>query len=318
MMDGKESSMTPARVQLLNDLGFTLNEPEAAGHVQAQELVAEPQEQVHSHDPPNDPELAQPRPTSVQSIQEAKWLERFQELKEFKKEMGHCNVPTRYSKNPRLGKWVSSQRTEFRRLKEGKATTATKERVDMLDSVCFVWESKQSKHEAEWMKKIHELKEFRKETGHCNVPYMYTKNPKLSHWVQRQREYLRKAHNGEPTPLTKKRIDMLHAVGFVLDARRDASNAKWLELFRELKEFKREWGHCCVPDKYSKNPRLANWAQLQRGDLRRLNKGEPPLSYLNQDRINMLNSVGFVWEPKLFSSEAAWQEQLQELKKSSR
>lgn len=36
---------------------------------------------------------------------EATWLERLQELTLFKEEHGHCNVPTSYTPNPRLGTW---------------------------------------------------------------------------------------------------------------------------------------------------------------------------------------------------------------------
>ena len=41
---------------------------------------------------------------------EAAWKQRFKELKSFKKEHGHCNVPVRYPPNPVLGRWVMSVR----------------------------------------------------------------------------------------------------------------------------------------------------------------------------------------------------------------
>ena len=38
------------------------------------------------------------------------WDERFQQLRDFKVQFGHCYVPVRYSANRALGNWVLKQR----------------------------------------------------------------------------------------------------------------------------------------------------------------------------------------------------------------
>lgn len=38
------------------------------------------------------------------------WNQRFEELKQYKEENGHCLVPSRYPPNPELGIWVGTQR----------------------------------------------------------------------------------------------------------------------------------------------------------------------------------------------------------------
>jgi hypothetical protein len=57
-------------------------------------------------------------------ILETNWMERYQELVDFKKKSGHCKVPNRYKDNKSLGYWVSHQREIF---KQGKLS---KERIE--------------------------------------------------------------------------------------------------------------------------------------------------------------------------------------------
>jgi len=53
-------------------------------------------------------------------------------------------------------------------------------------------------------------------------------------------------------------------------------------------------GHAQVPIGYKKNVKLANWVSTQRQEAKLGSKGRS--SRLNQERIDLLNSVGFVWE----------------------
>ncbi len=63
----------------------------------------------------------------------ANWEEMFQALVAFKKDKGHCRVPTRWSENPQLGTWVGTQRQAFRK---GKLS---EERVVRLEALGFEW-----------------------------------------------------------------------------------------------------------------------------------------------------------------------------------
>jgi hypothetical protein len=66
------------------------------------------------------------------------WEEMFEELKEYQKKHDHCYVPQSYTENPQLGKWVNRQRT----LK--KKNKLSKERIQQLDELIFVWQIKKS------------------------------------------------------------------------------------------------------------------------------------------------------------------------------
>ena len=70
------------------------------------------------------------------------WERMLERLIEFKKIHGHCNVPQKVGVNKRLGKWVNTQRTHFKR---GKLKP---DRVQQLKQVGFVWNTKAPRGES--------------------------------------------------------------------------------------------------------------------------------------------------------------------------
>eukprot|EP00592_Proboscia_alata_P003211 CAMPEP_0194376302 /NCGR_PEP_ID=MMETSP0174-20130528/24719_1 /TAXON_ID=216777 /ORGANISM="Proboscia alata, Strain PI-D3" /LENGTH=618 /DNA_ID=CAMNT_0039156891 /DNA_START=176 /DNA_END=2032 /DNA_ORIENTATION=- len=68
------------------------------------------------------------------------WNLKYEELKKYKAEHGDCLAPTKYKKNPALGRWVSTQRADYKLFQTGDSSTSmTKERVDLLEQLGFVW-----------------------------------------------------------------------------------------------------------------------------------------------------------------------------------
>jgi hypothetical protein len=67
------------------------------------------------------------------------WEDRLSELAHYRKIHGHCNVPNRYSENPKLGTWVASQRKQYRLRLEGKRSQITPVRIKALESLGFEW-----------------------------------------------------------------------------------------------------------------------------------------------------------------------------------
>mmetsp|Transcript_25855 Transcript_25855/g.38197 ORF Transcript_25855/g.38197 Transcript_25855/m.38197 type:complete len:170 (+) Transcript_25855:214-723(+) len=96
------------------------------------------------------------------SYGDSSWERSFTELQDYKREFGHCLVPTKYKQNPRLGRWISSQRSSYKKrkrhekkeeddikwleeLKEKDAIKWRKElkerdRIKQLDEIGFVWD----------------------------------------------------------------------------------------------------------------------------------------------------------------------------------
>jgi len=81
----------------------------------------------------------------------------------------------------------------------------------------------------------------------------------------------------------------------------------WNLNFQKLLLFRQKHNHCVVPCDYTTDPSLARWVKRQRHLYHLLSKGKK--SSLKQDRILMLNNIGFSWDAK----DALWQERLKDL-----
>ena len=58
-------------------------------------------------------------------------------------------------------------------------------------------------------------------------------------------------------------------------------------MYERLLEFKAENGHCCVPQRYVEDRKLAMWVNVQRKSHKR--------GHLRQERIEKLEKAGFAW-----------------------
>ena len=70
---------------------------------------------------------------------DAQWNRRYCELKEFKESYGHCNVPHRYKANHKLGEWVGTQRTQYKRKCLNLSSHLNTKRIQALSALDFVW-----------------------------------------------------------------------------------------------------------------------------------------------------------------------------------
>ena len=73
------------------------------------------------------------------NILSAAWTQRYHELQEFRYSYGHTRVPRQWEENRQLGHWVTNQRVQYRRLREGRHSTLTEERISRLEGIGFVW-----------------------------------------------------------------------------------------------------------------------------------------------------------------------------------
>ena len=94
---------------------------------------------------PTDPKEGKKRASFMSSrypgpqTSDAFWWARFEELKRFREENGHCIVPNRYPPHPPLGNWVSTQRRQYKLWKKGKASSMNNERAKALEDLGFSW-----------------------------------------------------------------------------------------------------------------------------------------------------------------------------------
>jgi hypothetical protein len=239
----------------------------------------------------------------AETLYHSQWCEHFRKLCEFKVQFGHCLVPTKYSVNPKLGHWVSTQRSMYRLYQEGKQSSMTAERIRALRRVSFEMEASA----ALWKKYFEQLCEFKEQFGHCLVPRHYSANLKLGRWVLMQRCSYKLHHEGKPSTLTEECIRELESIGFDWEAREADLASIWSVRFQQLCEFKAQFGHYMVPVKYSVNPKLGRWLSAQRNNFRLYQEGKP--SNMTAERIRAFQSVGFEME----TTATVWNKSFQQL-----
>ena len=88
---------------------------------------------------------------------------------------------------------------------------------------------------------------------------------------------------------------------------RPYQSEQWSTRYQDLVEFRKQRGHCLVPHKWKQNPELAQWVKRQRYQYKLKIQGRH--STLTDERLSLLNKMGFVWD----SHRAVWQERLNEL-----
>lgn len=205
---------------------------------------------------------------------EGMWQQMYQELVQFHKENGHCIVK-RTGNNKKLASWVVHQKMYY---KKGDIVRLNKERIEALNKIHFEW----GKDDV-WDLWFRELLKYKDEYGNCNVPYYYsTSFGALGAWVNTQRQLYSDGR------LTQQQIKKLKSIDFkwiMLDA-------KWDEMYEQLKDFKRINGHCNVSRKIHKEClKLAHWVSHQRIFYR---KGK-----LSSDRVNKLIEIGFNFQAQI-------------------
>ena len=146
------------------------------------------------------------------------WNERYNELVQFKRLQGHCNVPSCYEDNPALSQWVKRQRYQHKLKSSGKHSNLTTEREGMLDSLGFIWNA----HEANWEESYTKLMKFKEYYGHCRVPTKYPSDQQLAVWVKLQRRQYRllRTVGADKSNMTWERVDRLNDIGFEWDPRK--------------------------------------------------------------------------------------------------
>lgn len=189
---GQETPLTDERVKELEALGFSPDILEGTEHAP---------DSGHS------------------SVLDSNWKKRLDELKKYRQEHGDCSVPKRYKPNTALGYWVNTQRKHYKLKQEGKKSTMTDERIQELEKLGFAW----NQNEAIWNQRIQELKTYKKEHGHCNVPRNYSQNVELAKWIDSQRKQYSMKRDGKKASITDARIAELEGLGLTWKPRKGAA-----------------------------------------------------------------------------------------------
>ena len=223
----------------------------------------------------------------VWDITENRFEQKLHELMEYKRRHGDCLVPYKYELNTSLGGWVSDLRSEYKKFQNGGSSLLTERHITLLEKVGFVWESQV----LEWDDMLGQLKEFKSNFGHCSVPQSYEPNPKLGRWVHTQRSEFKKYNKGMTSKITMERVQQLDAIGFVWNPQ----ETKWRQNYDALLLYVQEHGTALVPrtTTHNKTRALGRWVDTQRQQYQKLQRGQK--SSMTQEKIALLESIGFVW-----------------------
>ena len=218
----------------------------------------------------------------VWDVQSMQWNQCYEELLLFQQKYGHCDVPQSYKK---LGRWVMGQRRQKR---IGKLSQS---RLTKLNEVGMFWEQDGNT----WEDGYKMLLKFKEMHGDCLVPNKYERCPMLARWVRSQRASYRRFVNGEKSVgITYDQIQELKKLGFHWNDDSIQSipgkQQSWYDTFECLCDFRRENGHCFVPDNPA-NASLYKWILVQRKRLK-----NPSIEGMQSERARLLNSIHFVWD----------------------
>eukprot|EP00873_Tetraselmis_striata_P018198 jgi/Tetstr1/438462/TSEL_027017.t1 len=208
-----------------------------------------------------------------------RWLARFEELKAYQAEHGHCRVP---QSQAGLGIWVARMRMLAR--DSGKLTA---EQVALLDGIGFEREPSGSKRrsDAAWYAMLSRLQAYAALHGHSWVPCKYEPDQRLANWAAKQRGRRR---NGT---LPAERGWVLDEVGFPWGhgcgaSAQERADAAWYPMLKRLQAYyAAQHQHCQLRENFTPDQQLERWAAAQR-HLRR--RGVLPM-----ERAWVLDEVGF-------------------------
>lgn len=93
-------------------------------------------------------------------LEDPGWEDQFKALQRYRLVNGHTKVPARYKENPKLGRWVMTQRRQMALMQQGYPNALTVERIAMLDEIGFAW-SVRPEPVSTWNKKMEELKQYK-------------------------------------------------------------------------------------------------------------------------------------------------------------
>ena len=221
------------------------------------------------------------------------WEENYKLAKEYYKDHGNLQIPQRYKINgKKLGVWVSTQRFKYNK------GNLSKDRIDKLNAIGMVWEPKRGRqgNNKQWEENYKLAKKYYKEHGHLKIPRDFQiDGVKLGIWISAQRV---KYNEGT---LSKDKIDKLNAIGMVWKLN---NKKQWEENYELAKEYFKGHGNLLIPQRYKINEtKLGQWISTQRVQYKK--------GVLSKDRIDKLNAIGMVWEPKrgcLVNNDEIWEE----------
>ena len=213
---------------------------------------------------------------------DTQWEKMYSLAEEYYSTNGDLLVPDKYivGDNNRLGKWIGTQRFNY------KENILTSEKIALLEKIGMVW----SVHDYEWMIMYNQAVDYFQQNGNLLIPLKYTTsdNSKLGVWIGSQRKRFK------DNTMTDNEIDLLNKIGMVWSV----TESQWYEMYDLAVEYYRTNGNLLVPHNYltENDKSLGLWIGTQRKKYKS--------NQLSEKELSLLNKIGMVWYP----SDSRWNE----------
>jgi len=151
-----------------------------------------------------------------------KWQAKVELLRQYKQANGHCRIPVKYETidGVKLGHWLQSQKSHYKKFIQGKTASISQERIDVLNSIGIDWTLREYSRptsgddKEKWQAKVELLRQYKQANGHCRVPVKYEiDGVKLGQWLQSQKSHYKKSMQGKTASISQERIDVLNSIG---------------------------------------------------------------------------------------------------------
>jgi superfamily II DNA or RNA helicase len=195
-----------------------------------------------------------------------KWERHFAALLKYHKREGHTLVPINHKENNlAIGSWVRNQRST--------RSNIPAERQKRLNEIGFTWDVFTNR----WEQAFAALKCFKKREGHTLVPGGHVENGiRLGTWTTNQRS--------QKASIEPDRLRKLNEIDFSWDINAES----WKQYIATFLKFIKREGHANVPQRHSEDGlKLGLWVN-------NLRHGK---SQIQPDRLKLLNSLNFPWDP---------------------
>jgi hypothetical protein len=201
------------------------------------------------------------------------WEKRLNELADYHKIHGHCNVPRNYNENTKLGRWVSKQR-HFYKLRPS------------IDG------GKGHRHDEfanKYSQKLLTAAPSSNASGRQRESMSAAAVAEEAQQVTNEEDLTANTSFGRESPISIDDSD---------DSSEEALSHKaegWAKKFQELCEYSKSKGHCTFRWQDPEYAELSKWVFSQRCECRRIVRGKR--SILTPERLKALECIGFVWNP---------------------
>lgn len=230
--------------------------------------------------------------------------DRIEQLKTFKEEHEHFRVTAKDDRA--LSLFCSDVRSAHR--PESKKTL-TEERTKALDDIGFEWNPPKTVQPTSFEERIGQLMAFKEKHGHVRVTERFDK--KLASYCNNLRQARRKPEAGVMN-ISEERIKALDELGFewniVNRSGPKGETKSFEERVEQLKAYKEKYGNLRVAPKIDKS--LSNFCKSIRAARRNPNSSR----LVTDERVKMLDDIGFQWEVSTVTSFEERVTQLKEFK----